>query len=43
MSTAIDAQNKTVYTNTERGDQKDDPTKDCCSAPPDTDPGPIKP
>ena len=44
MSTAIDAQNKTVYTDIEDPSKKDDdPTKSCCTIPPDTDPGPIKP
>ncbi|MEA2599907.1 MAG: hypothetical protein QOF89_899 [Acidobacteriota bacterium] len=42
MSTATDPKNTTVPTGT-GGNGKDDPVKLCCTAPPDTDPGPIKP
>jgi hypothetical protein len=41
MSTAIDANNQTVPTPIDKS--KDDPIKLCCSVPPNTDPGPIKP
>ena len=41
MSTVISASNQTLPTPIDK--DKDDPTKACCTIPPDTDPGPIKP
>lgn len=41
MSIAVTDPSKTVPTPIDKS--KDDPTQSCCSVPPDTDPGPIKP
>ena len=42
MSKLIDAK-KTTLSTTDKTGSDVDPTNDCCTIPPDTDPGPIKP